>query len=135
MVGGWSGDDLVSFDSSSTTAGGYMNGLLFEVEFGCKLQEVICNDSLDFDNNVMAITLAFLVRYKAGEYLLTDLIMSSKLNRETMINVETANGLIGFYQTKYKEYIDVIMKQIDIKATDCFECVDFIQMTKRGIFA
>ena len=61
--------------------------------------------------------------------------MSDKLNRDTMINIESANGLIGFYQTKYKEYLNVIMKQIDIKATDCFECVDFIQMTKRGILA
>lgn len=135
MVGSWSGDDLVSFDDNPVTAGGYMNGLLFEVEFGCKLQDVICKDSLDFYNNIMAITLAFMVQYKAGELLLTDLIMSDKLNRDTMINIESANGLIGFYQTKYKEYLNVIMKQIDIKATDCFECVDFIQMTKRGILA
>jgi len=47
MVGSWEGDDLVSFDDNPTTAGGYMNGILFEVEFGCKLQEVICKDSLD----------------------------------------------------------------------------------------
>lgn len=135
MVGGWSGDNLTTFDDNTTTAGGYLNGLLFDVEFGCKLQEVICKDSLDFDSNVMAITLAFMVQHKAGEMLLTDLMMTNKLSREAMINVESANGLVGYYQTKYKEYLNVIMKQIDVKATDCFECVDFLQMTKRGILA
>ena len=135
MVGGWAGNTLDEFDEAPETAGGYMNGLLFEVEFGCKLGEVICKDSLDFYNNVMAITLAFMVQHKAGELLLTDLMMSDKLTRDTMINAEAVNGLIGYYQNKYKQYLTTIMKQIDVKATDCFECVDFIQMTRRGILA
>ena len=134
MCGSCEVDTLDFMDLGFTTTN-YMNGLLFEVEFKCKIGETICKDELDYTANPLAASIAFAVRYKAGETLLTDFLASDKLTRYAMINGEEALANIEMYQTKYKDLLDYIVKEVDIKATDCFECDDILKLKKTGIFA
>ena len=134
MVGGWSGAAL-DFNDLMATTNNQMNGLTFDVEFSCKVNELFCKDSLNYETNVSANTMAFAVQAKATEILLTDLLFSDKIDRYTMMNGEQINMLIQFARTKYTEYLDALQKQIDVTETDCLVCKDFIEFTKTGIFS
>ena len=135
MIGSWQGDVIDDFDNAPIVTNNYLNGFTFGVEFGCKVHEVICKDTLDFSNSTMALTLAFMVQHKAGELAFTDFLMTDRIDRFTMMGGEAVSAMITYYQQKYAEYRKSIQSQIDVTGTDCFECKDFIEMTRKGIMS
>lgn len=135
MAANWQGDILEFSDVDCVGVCNCNNGLLINCEFGCKVNEVVCQDTLDFENNPLAGAIALAVQFKAAEYLSKQLLSSTNINRYTMLDGEMLASFINNYIKKYNSYIDYIIANVNIRMTDCLECKDIIQMTKQGIFA
>jgi len=135
MVGGYYRSSIDDLDDCSTTANDMMYGLVFDVEFKCKVNEVLCKDYLDFDANPLALSMAHAVRYKAGELLINKLELSPNLNRETLINKEAIAAAREVFVERYNKIMEYIIKTIDVTTTDCLECREWQQVLKGGILS
>lgn len=124
MIGGWTGDALNEFDQCGASAGLDMNGLTFTIELGCDLSQVLCNGSLDFDNDPQALTMAYAIRYQAGVEMASMLLTSTELMRANTINRDTLKALRSEWQEKYAEYCNSIADQAAIGQNDCLSCKD-----------
>ena len=134
MVGGYYLPTLVT-DSCTTSSVNYLYGLTFDLELKCKVNEVLCEDYMDYEGNPLALYMAHAVRYKAGELLINRIELSPNLNRETMINTEAAAAARDVFITKYNDIVKYIVDRIDISVNDCLECRDLQEMIKAGIFS
>lgn len=133
MVGGYSGDlDLMN---AQVSAPNRLYGLTLDVTFKCNTSEVLCKDFLDFDTNPLANAMAFAIIYKGCELAHMRFINSTNLNREVLINGETDKDDAKLYSRKYVELMQYIIQNINYKVNDCFDCKDFISITKSGILA
>jgi len=137
MVAGWKYTTLPTFYDEDFDIGtdNYMYGLTLTVDVKCKTTEVLCKDSLDFDGNPLAHGMAQMIRYKASEILITDLLRSTNLNRSTMMNAEQLIAFRNENIIRYNELKSWFIENVDIKTNDCFQCKDMIQVLKTGIFA
>lgn len=137
MCGGITFDtiDFECEESQYGNVGNYMNGLSLDVELSCDVSEVLCDDTFDFVTNPLAISTALAIRYRAGQFLIGDILSSANVNRYTMMDGSLLQKWYMEYGNKYKEQLDWAIPTIDITANDCLECRDIIKMTKRGIFA
>ena len=136
MVGGINTTTLPDFtDFTTNNAPNALFGLTFNVEFRCKIGEVLCKDQLDFEGNPLAPALALAIQHKAGEILGNWILQSGNLNRFTLINTEQFIEDVKSYKQTYIEMIKYIVESADITQNDCFTCRDVYEMAKRGIFA
>lgn len=135
MAGGWTGDTLTDFDNVTATAPNKGYGLTLYTEIGCKTDEVLCDGSLNFAANPLAMSIAHALHYKAAEYMALDVLSSTRLNRNQLINRE---GLIqnqSFWRGKYNEHTNYIVSNADLSANDCLTCRTVAQMAVQGVFA
>ena len=113
----------------------YMNGLTFNVELKCKVDEVICNTELDWTGDPIAASIAHAILYKTGTILLRDLIGNTRLNRNSLINNETAEKFMVDYDAKYHEVVKYIIENANIENNDCLKCRDIIKAYRQTILA
>lgn len=124
MVGGWLGDSLTEFDQSSTSSGLDLNGLTLNVDLGCDLSQVLCNGSLNFNNDPLALTMAYAIRYAAAQEAASMLLTSTELLRVNTINRDALKALRSEWQDKYAKYCVSIADQAVIEQNDCLTCKD-----------
>lgn len=135
QVGGWHDSVLPDFMNINTSGLNYMYGLTFDIELGCKINEVFCKDSLDFDSNTLAQAMAIAIKKESGALFVDKILTTTNLNRDIMSDRE---GLAAFKQewkASYVEMITYIVSNLDLTANDCLECRDIIEMIKGGIMA
>jgi hypothetical protein len=108
-------------------------GLTFDVEFVCDYGKLLCDESIDFDYNPLASTIADAIWYKAGEHVLRNFIGSTDLNRVAMMNGEAIEKFMIDYHNKYEAIMDELVMRIDITQSDCLSCKDNYGMTKRTL--
>jgi hypothetical protein len=94
-------------------------GIQLHVDIRCNTHKAICNGSIDFYRNPMAMSIATAIQYKAASHVIWDLIRSPKLNRVLMGDMETFREAASFYGRKYNDMIKYISKNMDIQS-DCF---------------
>lgn len=135
MVGGREVNSLSELDDEVGTMSNKMFGLTVETDFGCKVDEVLCEDRLDFKGNPLALSMALAVQYAAGVKVANRVLRSSALNRENMINGDEWEEAIVEWQEKYNEHVNYIVSQSDITANDCLACKDIIGLTRKGLFS
>jgi len=137
MVGSFNAATLPNFgvDTLSNFGSNQMNGLTFEVELKCKISEVLCYESLDFETNNLAIAMAMAIQHKAASILGSWIVNSGNLNRFTMINTEQLIADIAKWDKIYIDMITFISQEVDITTNDCLACKDVWEMAKRGILA
>lgn len=136
MVGGINSSALPEFtDCSCKSVENYLYGLTFQVELRCKIGEVLCLDSLDFEGNPLAAAMAIAIQNKAGEMLGNWVLQSGNLNRFTLINTDQFITDVANYKATYEQMIKYIVESADITQNDCLACKDVYEMAKRGIFA
>ena len=135
MVGGFYKSDLSSITNCEDTTDSYMNGLTFQCEFKCKVNDVLCDEYLDFEANPLALSMAHAVNYKAGELLMNKIQMSPNLNRENMINTEAMDAARPVYIQKYEDILKYVIDTVDVTATDCLECREWLNVVKKGILS
>jgi len=121
MVGGYYGDSL-DFMNLTDCADNNLFGLTFGVEIKCKLTDVICKDSFDFDTNFLARASALAILHKSCDMVLGDKKIMSSFNRDDIINQETYDKERYIHQGKYTEMIKYITRNISITGTDCLDC-------------
>jgi hypothetical protein len=135
MAGGFLKSDIVDLSDLSSTTSNFTYGLTLECEFKCKIQQTLCEDYFDFEANPLAIATAIAIRYKAGELLINDILTTPNINRNVMINREHLLAMKDEIMGKYRENLNYIAQNINVRSTDCYECRDIIDMTTKGIFA
>ncbi len=133
MLTGINGDDISDRENWGTTS--YLNGILLDVDFKCKVNDLICTDDMDFTSNGVALAMAFAIRYKAGFFLIDSILASGQINRYTMMDRERLMQKKNTYNTEYQSRIDWITDEINWKANDCLECKDFDDIMKVGILS
>lgn len=133
MLTGINGDDISDRENWGTTS--YLNGLVLDVEFKCKVNDLICSDDMDFTSNGVAIAMAYALRYKAGFLLIDSILASGQINRYTMMDRERLMQKKNTYNKEYQDRIEWITDEINWKANDCLACKDFDDILKVGIFS
>lgn len=107
---------------------GFANGLALNVSMTCNTSEIICggdsSDSLDFENDGVALSMAYAIRFKAGEILIEDILASGEINRFTMLDKERLWGKRNHYRKEFRTRIVYISDTIDIDSNDCLVCGD-----------
>jgi hypothetical protein len=133
-VGGFTSNGLPDFDS---TAQGTqtLNGMTFDIEIGCLVNEVFCKDALDYEGNTLAQAMAIAIQKLSAALFVDKILTSQNLNRAIMIDREQLAKSAVEWRATYNEMINYIVDNIDIEANDCFECKDMIDMIKVGIFS
>jgi len=125
-VEGIQGDVIAEREDWNTN--GFANGLAIDVSMVCNTAEIICggdsNDSLDFENDGVALSMAYAIRFKAGEILIEDILASGEINRFTMLDKERLWGKRNHYRTEFRTRIVYISDTIDIESNDCLVCGD-----------
>lgn len=125
MVGGWSGSGLTSFNDCSTTASvDNMNGLTLDVSLGCDIASALCaeRDTLDYDRDPLALSMAFAVRYKAADLLIMSILRSEKLSRSVQVAREALAEARREYLMKYNEMVNYVAANLNLDSNDCLAC-------------
>jgi len=137
MAGSFHSNTLPTFgtDTLSCCGSNQLNGLTFEVELKCKIGEVLCYESLDFETNNLAVAMAMAIQHKAASILGSWIVNSGNLNRFTMINTEQLIEDIKKWDKIYIDMITFISEEVDVTTNDCLACKDVWEMAKRGILA
>jgi len=138
MAGGYHSDTLPDFGLTTNLlhiSTNFMYGLTFEVELKCKIDEVLCYESLDFESNMLARAMAIAIQHKAASILASWVINSGNLNRFTLINTEQMIEDIKKWDKIYSDMITYIATEVDITTNDCLACRDIWEMAKHGILA
>ena len=136
MSGGFKSNDISDLSSCTSTAQNYTYGLtLPDLELKCNIQEVICNGTLDFLSDPLALSYAFAVRYKAAELVASMILLSPDLNREIMVQSEQWQADVEHWRSKYSQYLQYIVDNLDVTVNDCLMCYDKVPVMKKTILA
>jgi hypothetical protein len=135
MAGSVELNSIADLSDVGYSTSNYMNGLLLDVEAKCDTKLVLCSGEMDFTANPLSLSIAFAIRYKAGEYLLNSILSSDNINRYTMMDGEAMATMIGFYKEKYNDLIKVIAAKTDLTQNDCLQCEDKIKLQRRTIWS
>lgn len=135
MVGGWTGNTLTEFDQCSQTSTTRMNGLALQVELGCDVGLVLCNEALDFTRDTLALSMAYAILWKSGEIAASLLLGSTRLTRTATANREFLKEQRAMFAKKYENNLDYVTQNAALSAsTDCLTCKDDIGMTVTTVF-
>ena len=135
MAGGSMIDNVSDLDFMKDTATNKTYGLALEIETKCKVSEVLCKDSLDFEANPSALSLAMAINYMAGVFAIDKILKSDLLTRDTMINTDQLIAGKTEYEQKYNEHLTYIVQNAVITGNDCLTCKDVYGLTRTGLFA
>lgn len=125
MARGMAGNDLTDMPGWTTTT--ETNGLAAEVQFGCRIEETVCKDSLDFVGNPLAKVIATAIWFKSGEKLVEAMIATGLLSRYTMLDKERLWGKRNHYRAQHDARQAWLLEQftrpeILNSVSDCFTC-------------
>ena len=113
MVGGYNGDP-----TTKDTAVNSGKGLLPEINIKCQIDNVICDEEIDYVYNPMAQAMAQAVMFKAGSVVVWTLTRNSTLSRELMGDPESFREAGSYYERKYREVVSFLSKNMPI-THDC----------------
>lgn len=129
-VTGVKGASIDAIRDADSTFTDLAYGLLIDGEMKCNMKDISCND-LDFDNSEIALVTAYAIRYRAGQFLIDNILASGNINRYTMLDRERMYGKKNSYAKEYATRIDWLTENIDWRSTGCLSCIE--RMTKRSL--
>lgn len=137
MVGGFDTDDITRFDDVTFDYGGsnFLNGINMDIEMNCDIGLVLCDTTLNFVSDPLAIAIAYAILYKSAELLANTLMSSKQQSYTSLINKENLAREQLVWATKYRELIDYIGLNTDITLTDCLVCKDDWRIEQSTIFS
>lgn len=137
MIGGTQINSLAELDDmdDNTSASNSMYGLTVDMDFGCKAHELLCKDSIDFDSNPLAMSLAFAIRYAVALNVADQILTSTVLSRANMVAREDWEDSKDDWNEKYAEHVNYIVDNASNKANSCFTCKDVLGATRQGLFS
>lgn len=121
-VDGTAGDDPTTLSGQKDfTTSSFANGLCVEMDVFCRLDDVICQHSVDASDpmfNVMAMA----IQFKAGELLVDYINASGNINRFTLLNQERLWGRKNKFSSEYRTRVQYLCGEIDVTDSDCVTC-------------
>jgi len=135
MVGGRQINSVSELEDEVTVMSNRMYGLTLELDFSCKVDEVLCEDALDFSGNPLALSMALAIQYSAAVKLSDSVLRSGVLSRENMVNRDEWEEAALTWQAKYNEHVNYIVSEVDHTANDCLACKEILGLTRRGLFS
>lgn len=135
MAAGYHSPTIPEAGLCTRTSNNSMYGLTFEVDLKCKISEVLCYDSLDFESNNIAGAMAIAIQHKWAVILASWLVSTEVLNRFNVIDNERLLADIEKWNQTYIDMITFISKEANISVNDCLVCRDVWEMAKQGIMA
>lgn len=135
MVGGREINSLDELEDEVESQNNTMFGLTLEVDFGCKVNEVLCEESMDFIGNPLALSMALAIQYAAGIKVANEVQKSALITWENMVQPEEWDESILEWQTKYNEHVNFIVAQADYTTNDCLACNNVMGLARKGLFA
>jgi hypothetical protein len=135
-VGGTYGNDLTEADEWTTST--QTQGMLLDVEFGCRAESIICSEAMNFNSDPFAMTLAHGVRYQAGVNLLRALSTSANINLGVLADGQARANLMREYSSNYDQVVTWLCQQIATpeninQHSDCMSCRNQYGFVKAGI--
>ena len=127
--------EITGEDELISTCNNEMYGLSLELNFSCKLNEVVCETPLDFIGNPLAMSLGFAVQYIWAKYVADAIVKSDLLNRENMVNRDRWEEDSEEWNEKYMQHVNYIVDNVDHTANDCLKCKNLLELGRKGIFA
>lgn len=114
-------------------------GLVFDLEIGCRMNTVLCDEEFDFVENQFAKVMAHAVRFRAAAIVLAKGISSGNPSRYTLLdgdNVAYAKSqCMKEYDRRITWLCDEMSKPENINQTsDCLVCNDEYGLMKSGVF-
>ena len=127
--------DTIDFEYPTTTSalGTYMLGLVLDVDISCDFKEFLCSSDFNYNNDPVALSIAFALRYKTGLNLCHDILSSGEINRWTMIDHDMIAANMELYDKKYMENVKFIGQNIDLTKSDCWICKEYFGIHKGRI--
>lgn len=122
--------DISDLSDVSGTGSCDMYGLTLDIEFICKVEEVWCKSSLDFEADNIARGMALAIRFKAGELFFNEHLLSENVNFNRLINGEGIDKAREIFAEGYATMMEFLAENIDVTTTDCFECMDRIPLLR-----
>ena len=135
MVGSTEIDDLSELDDLPAVSTNLMIGIVLDLSFGCKVNEVVCKDGLDFVGNHLAMSIAHAILYAIGAEVGQEVLKNTDLVPQGMLDRDIWEENVEEWNTKYTEHINFLIPKINIQANDCFTCKDVLGLTRAGLFA
>lgn len=137
IASGTYGDDLDNADEWGTS-GALTQGMILNVEFGCRAESIICSEAMNFNSDPFAMTLAHGVRYKAGENILRALSTSANINLGVLADGQARANLMREYSGNYDQVATWLCQQIATpenisQHSDCMSCRNQYGFIKAGI--
>lgn len=93
MAHGTKGDTLSEREDWTHT--NETQGIILDIEFGCEAARALCDGYPDYTNDPIQMSSAYAVRFAAGSWIMSTIINSTSVNRETL----TGDGE-NYYRTK-----------------------------------
>lgn len=103
------------------------NGLFLNIQFNCNVSDLICggtNAPVDFENDDVAMSMAYAIRYDAGRSLIDNILGSGRINSYTMLPSESLWNLRNHFVERYENLILYICQETDITSNGCLMCDD-----------
>lgn len=134
MGGGTKGDTLS--EREDWNVGNETQGLILDIEFGCEFIRSICDGVPDYEDDPLQMSAAYAVRYAAGSYIVSHIISSTDVSRETLtgdgenLYKQRATYDKAFYERAH-DYIGATLVQPPDEGmpasgvntySDCFTC-------------
>lgn len=137
MIAGLEFDGLTDLEYATnfSLSTSQTKGLSLEADFYCRIGDLLCPEKLNFESDNLAYSIAYAIQYASGVEIGNNVIRTSALNRETMINGDEWRLAIDEWSEKYMEHVNYIAKNVDISSTDCLICKDLFSVGKRGLFS
>lgn len=138
MLGGATGNDTSQISDWSGQKETF--GLVFDIEIGCRSEQALCKDALDFTSDPYAITIAHAVRFKAGELVMMYIRSAANPNYYSLVIPEMMDELQSRYKSEYENRIynylcpELSSEQNLNRYSDCFTCKDSYGFQIAGIW-
>ena len=118
---GVSGDDLTNIQNWNTTR--HAEGLLLGMSFRCKEENVICDGQIEWADNY-GKNIARAIQYLSAFKVYEKIYYSNDPSVWTTVGKEDLETMLPRLESKYREYLGKVCKEIDLSNTDCFVCKD-----------
>mgnify|MGYP000663404385 CR=1 FL=1 len=135
MVGSVEIDSVAELDDMPTTMSNKMMGIFLDMDFGCKISEILCKDSLDFQSNPLALSMALAIQYRAAMFVADVVSRPDVLTRDNMIDGDSWDEDYLMWREGYNQQVNFVASQVNHQNTDCFSCRDVLGMTRQGLFS
>ncbi len=108
---------------SGHRAGQYINssvGLVLKARIGCRVDNIFCDDELDFQGDELAYAMAQAIYFKTGSVVVWKVLRNPNLNRVLMQNSDDLREAAKYYDRQYRDLVVYINKHYDY-VSDCLQ--------------